>query len=273
MRACDRAIQSITTSQEYYKGRGLARTLRGDFGGAIEDLKIYLGWLGQIDDPAIHSGWSSWVEALEAGQNPFDEELLSQLQAPPSFALIPPGTDSSPANTQTSQTPSLLPAPVSAWNASPNFNNRRRPDDITMIVMHASANSSQQTAIDWYNNPASQTSMHYTIGKDGTIVQHVQDTDRAWHAGRSVWKDREGGNDFSIGIEFINLNDGQDPYPTAQHQAAVHLVAYLAQKYNIKVEDIVAHYDIALPAGRKTDPRGYNMDRLRRDVAALLEAK
>jgi Tol biopolymer transport system component len=70
---------------------------------------------------------------------------------------------------------------------------------------------------------------------------------------------------------LVNLNDGQDPYPEAQHEAAVQLAAYLVTKYNIEVEDIVAHADVALPAGRKTDPRGYDMDRLRQDVAALVE--
>jgi N-acetyl-anhydromuramyl-L-alanine amidase AmpD len=115
--------------------------------------------------------------------------------------------------------------------------------------------------------------VHYTIGKDGTIVQHVRDQDRAWHAGRSEWQGRSGVNDFSLGVQFINLNDGVDPYPEEQHQAAVQLVAYLAAKYDIKIEDIVAHADIALPAGSKSDPRGYDMDRLRREVAELLERK
>jgi LysM repeat protein len=156
------------------------------------------------------------------------------------------------------------------WAGSPNFNKRRSPDDITAIVIHSTANSSLQGVIDWFNNPNSQVSAHYTIGKDGRIAQHVKDSDRAWHAGQSVWKGRNSCNDYTIGIELVNLNNGQDPYPEAQHRANVALCAYLCYTYNIQVDDIMGHLDIALPPGRKSDPRGYDLNRLRREVAAIL---
>ncbi len=162
------------------------------------------------------------------------------------------------------------PQPLIEWAGSPNFNKRRSSDDITAIVIHSTANSSLPGVIDWFNNPNSQVSAHYTIGKDGKIVQHVKDSDRAWHAGQSVWKGRNSVNDFAIGIELVNLNNGQDPYPEAQHQANVVLCAYLCYTYNIQVDDIMGHLDIALPPGRKSDPRGYDLNRFRREVAAIL---
>lgn len=165
------------------------------------------------------------------------------------------------------------PMPAIRWVGSPNFNKRARPDDITAITIHSTANSTLQGVIDWFNNPNAQVSAHYTIGKDGAIVQHVQDSDRAWHAGHSVWRGRQSCNDFCIGIELVNLNDGQDPYPEAQHQALVALAAYLAHKYNISPDDIMGHVDIALPVGRKSDPKGYNLDRLRSEVRAVLEGQ
>lgn len=156
------------------------------------------------------------------------------------------------------------------WVGSPNFNRRRRPDDITAIVIHSTANSRLQGVVDWFNNPNAQVSAHYTIGKDGKIVQHVKDADRAWHAGQSVWKGRHSVNDYAIGIELVNLNDGQDPYPNEQHQANLALCAWLCRQYNVSVDDIMGHVDIALPPGRKSDPRGYDLDRLRHEVAAKL---
>ncbi len=45
------------------------------------------------------------------------------------------------------------------------------------------------------------------------------------------------------------------------------------QKRIAQPEEIVGHLDIALPPGRKSDPRGYDMDRLRREVAAALNLK
>jgi cell division septation protein DedD len=156
------------------------------------------------------------------------------------------------------------------WVGSPNFNNRRRPDDITAIVIHSTANSSLERVVEWFNNPSAQVSAHYTIGKDGQTVQHVQDMHRAWHAGRSTWKGRDGCNDYALGIELVNLNDGADPYPEAQHQANLALCVYLCKKYNIRPDDIMGHLDIAIPPGRKSDPRGYDLNRLRSEVKARL---
>jgi N-acetylmuramoyl-L-alanine amidase len=137
-------------------------------------------------------------------------------------------------------------------------------------VIHATANSTLEGVINWFNNPAVELSSHYTIGKDGRIVQHVRDEDRAWHAGKSEWKGVPSVNDYGLGIEMVNLNDGSDPYPEAQHQANVLLCTYLCRKYTIKPEDIVGHVDIAVPVGRKSDPRGYDMGRLRLEVTAAL---
>jgi N-acetylmuramoyl-L-alanine amidase len=189
---------------------------------------------------------------------------IAPAPAPPP-TLVPtvpsaPGLPSAPRGAP--QQPSIR------WVGSPNFNNRRRPDDITAIIIHSTANSSLERVVEWFNNPSAQVSAHYTIGKDGAIVQHVQDMHRAWHAGRSAYKGRQSCNDFAIGIELVNLNDGADPYPESQHQANVTLCVYLCRKYNISPDDIIGHLDIAIPPGRKSDPRGYDMHRLRRDVVA-----
>jgi N-acetylmuramoyl-L-alanine amidase len=169
--------------------------------------------------------------------------------------------------------PSIMPAPPKPaieWVGSPNYNRRANPNDITAITIHSTANSSLKGVIDWFNNPNAQVSAHYTIGKDGKIIQHVRDSNRAWHAGKSVWKGRESCNDYCIGIELVNLNDGVDPYPETQQQANAELCAYLCYQYNISPDDIMGHLDIALPVGRKSDPRNYDLDRLRREVAQKL---
>jgi len=195
---------------------------------------------------------------------------------PPPPRPVPVVPTTSPIGTPTASVPQPTrpgtppPQPPIQWVGSPNFNQRRSPDDIMAIVIHSTANSRLQGVIDWFNNPNAQVSAHYTIGKDGKIVQHVRDSDRAWHAGQSVWKGRNSVNDYSIGIELVNLNDGQDLYPEAQYQANVALCAHLCYIHNIKVDDITGHVNIALPPGRKSDPRGYDLNRLRREVAAAL---
>ncbi|MCB0192024.1 MAG: N-acetylmuramoyl-L-alanine amidase [Anaerolineae bacterium] len=421
MRAC--SLSTRNTSDGYRNGRGIARALRGDFEGAVEDLSAYIRALG-VDDPTYNQ-WFVWLDALEAGSNPFNRETLEQLQDQPRLpisylvtspititsvltttppapiqvtsvttltltrgylaeylshdvprqltagktvivkitlqnaglfqwvrdgdkpfrlgfqwydtnnqlvqlplafdfrtplprTIAPGGTIELQAKLRTPDQPGsyrlrwdmvhemvtwfslqgdpglVIPITINAasvvknsedseekiggqpairWVGSPNFNKRRRPDDITAIVIHATANSTLDGTISWFNNPSAQVSAHYTIGKDGQIVQHVHDIHRAWHVGRSKWQGRSGVDDFSIGIGFVNLDDGQDSYPEEQHQAAVELIAYLADKYDIEIENIVAHYDVAIPSGRKSDLRGYDMDRLRRDVTKLLESR
>lgn len=204
---------------------------------------------------------------------PLDSATTSSPSVPAPSPVVPT-TPSSPQPSPAPQ-PGPTPLPETGKNppppfrfvGSPNFNRRPR-GEISAMVIHATANSTLQGVISWFNNPNAQASAHYTIDKDGTIVQHVQDMNRAWHAGISSWQGRPNLNDWSIGVELVNLNNGLDPYPEAQHQANVTLVAYLCSRYNVKPELIVAHYDVS--PGRKTDPRGYDMDRLRREVAARL---
>lgn len=172
----------------------------------------------------------------------------------------PPDKDSPPKNPK--------PADIE-FVGSPNFN-RRPHNEISAIVMHATANGSLERVIAWFNRSDAQVSAHYTIGKDGTTVQHVRDEFRAWHAGKSEWKGRKDLNSWSIGVEQVNWNNGEDPFPEAQYEAGIDLVAYLCEKYDIDPDMIVAHYDVS--PHRKTDPKGYDMQRLR-DTVRLRLAK
>lgn len=205
-----------------------------------------------------------WVgQVLTIPPLPGQGEAVAPTPTPTPVVAPPPTT----APTPVTPTPD---APPITWVGSPNSNRRPNRDDIWAIVIHATANSTLEGVISWFNNPRAQVSAHYTVGKDGRIVQHVRDHDRAWHAGGSEWKGVPNVNNYGLGIELVNLNNGQDPYPEEQHQANVQLCTFLCRKYNIVPEDIMGHLDIAVPKGRKTDPRGYDLDRLRREVEAAL---
>ena len=67
---------------------------------------------------------------------------------------------------------------------------------------------------------------------------------------------RTGVNDFSIGIELVNLNDGLDPFPGEQLQAMRGLVKGITSRHPIRY--IVTHYEVADPPGRKSDPVGFH---------------
>jgi len=142
---------------------------------------------------------------------------------------------------------------------SGNFDERPEGTIIDTVVLHATVLDSLDEVIRHFGNPSSRVSAHYTIGRDGTIVSHVAESRRAWHAGQSSLKDgRTGVNDFSIGIELVNRNDGVDPYPDAQIRSLRRLLQMISSRHDIR--HIVAHYECAVPPGRKSDPAGFDFN-------------
>ncbi len=129
---------------------------------------------------------------------------------------------------------------------------------IDMIVMHATGGV--KTGDLWTLSGRDRrhlVSCHYYITKLGEIYQLVQDKDVAWHAGVSFWQGEHDCNRFSIGVELENLNNGKDPYPQPQLDAAIWLVRNKVQQYKVPRSRLVKHAQIAQPPGRKTDPRGF----------------
>lgn len=108
--------------------------------------------------------------------------------------------------------------------------------------------------LDWDAHPYYQeirgikVSAHFFIRRDGSLIQFVPCSQRAWHAGVSNWCERERCNDFSIGIEL----EGTDylPFTEVQYASLIPLLQSLKQAYPIRA--VVGHSDIA--PGRKTDP-------------------
>ena len=135
---------------------------------------------------------------------------------------------------------------------SPNFNDRQLP--ITMIVLHYTGMPTARQALGRLCDPAAEVSAHYLVDEDGTIHRLVPDDRRAWHAGKSHWREIEDVNSASLGIEIVNPGHehGYRRFPDQQVEAVIRLVAHLKDRYEITRGNIVGHSDIA-PA-RKRDP-------------------
>ena len=145
----------------------------------------------------------------------------------------------------------------SVSHPSPHFNARPEGTVVDTIVLHATVLNTLREVVEKFADPESEVSAHYTIDRDGTAVCHVDEDQRAWHAGQSKMKDgRVGVNDFSIGIELVNLNDGTDPFPKKQIRAMRSLVKGIIARHPIRY--IVTHYECADPPGRKSDPNGFH---------------
>jgi N-acetylmuramoyl-L-alanine amidase len=97
-------------------------------------------------------------------------------------------------------------------------------------------------------------SSHYVVAEDGQVLRLVPEALRAWHAGKSFWRGITDVNSASIGIEIVNPGHefGYRPFPRAQMDSVVPLVADIVRRYNIAPINVVGHSDIA--PQRKDDP-------------------
>ena len=151
---------------------------------------------------------------------------------------------------------------------SPNCDDRPDPDGISLIVLHGISLPpgefggglverlfTNRLQVDPAGPMADledvRLSSHLLIDRQGLCTQFVPFHRRAWHAGRSAWRERPGCNDYAIGIE-LEGTDGQ-PYAEAQYRRLIPVLNTLLAAYaGLSPEAIVGHLEVA--PGRKTDP-------------------
>ncbi|NWF37577.1 1,6-anhydro-N-acetylmuramyl-L-alanine amidase AmpD [Mariprofundus sp. NF] len=154
------------------------------------------------------------------------------------------------------------------WINSPHQNERPPGMAVDMIVLHAISLPAGQfemgyiedlfmDRLDCSVHPSFadlqelKVSAHFVVDRKGGITQFVPCQRRAWHAGVSSWHEREGCNDFAIGIEMIG--DETHPFTQPQYRETARLCRQLMQHFPaINRQRIVGHQDIA--PGRKWDP-------------------
>lgn len=118
-----------------------------------------------------------------------------------------------------------------------------------VIVVHISAGS-LTSMTDWFNTPNSQASAHYGIGKDGTILQYVEEDKKAWSCGRvnnpsfKLYKPGINPNLYTINIE----NEGMDldKAPLEQMRKLCELIKDIAKRWGIPCDrdHIIGHFQI-----------------------------
>ncbi|WP_421837010.1 N-acetylmuramoyl-L-alanine amidase [Novosphingobium sp.] len=135
---------------------------------------------------------------------------------------------------------------------SPNWNERK--SRVSMVVLHYTGMRTAAEALERLCDPAAEVSAHYMIDEDGTVIRLVDEAKRAWHAGRSYWRGETDVNSASIGIELVNPGHefGYRPFPEAQMEALIPLLADIVKRHDIPRANVVGHSDVA-PA-RKQDP-------------------
>ncbi|MEN3258969.1 N-acetylmuramoyl-L-alanine amidase [Sodalis endosymbiont of Spalangia cameroni] len=139
---------------------------------------------------------------------------------------------------------------------------RSQDDRITVLVLHYTADDFDRSLATLAQGPVSA---HYLVpvpqdGRAPTVLQLVDESRRAWHAGESSWRGRTHLNDTSIGIEMENdgYRRGADgalqwaPWPPQQVTVVVALCRDILRRHPITPLNVVGHSDIAWR--RKQDP-------------------
>jgi N-acetylmuramoyl-L-alanine amidase len=135
---------------------------------------------------------------------------------------------------------------------SPNCDERDQP--VSIIVLHYTGMESGEAAIERLCDPGARVSCHYLIEEDGRVFHLVSEEKRAWHAGKSYWREIHDVNGASIGIEMVNPGHalGYRPFTAAQMNSLVPLLSEIVDRRQVPIANVVGHSDVA-PA-RKQDP-------------------
>lgn len=228
----------------------------------VTDWRIYNEWLatqtGCLGACFFTLGQEGSFDSFNIENDP-----VAQMLANTHYPTMKPAT-TQPTPPPPVPVPPTPPLPVPPYvidtsRRSPNFDERPAGIAIDTIVLHHTGGSFQ-SSLNWLTNPTSGVSTHYLISKTGKIYRLVDEIKTAWHAGVSAFEGREDVNRFSVGIELENKGDGIDPYPAKLLDALVWLLGDLKTRRNIKRSKVTTHAEVAVPAGRKNDPKGLDVE-------------
>ena len=152
-----------------------------------------------------------------------------------------------------------------------------------LILHHTGGNLAGSYDVLQGRKSSHRVGIHYLVTdeKPPRVIAMVPESKVAYHAGKSGWRQFDGLNQPSIGIEIINLDGNIHPYPAAQQELVAKLCADILRRHpSILPTEVLAHSDIAI--GRKIDPgllfpwadfaaRGIGAWPLQADVEAFLK--
>ncbi|WP_224370495.1 peptidoglycan recognition protein family protein [Hyalangium versicolor] len=243
----------------------------GDKGPKVKQLQDALVKLKYLTAAQVASGPGIFGKQTEAAVKKFqtDQKLPTtgyygeQTQAALKKELAKTG-----GTTQTPSTPGVFKKPPVVSAPSPNFDDRKGMD-IDTIVIHHTASNNGAADLAHMKDPKAEVSAHYMVDRDGKIYQLVNDTKRAWHAGKGeLHGEPTDVNGRSIGIEIVNDGSGKTAFTEAQYKSLTQLVGFLKQEYKVPMDNIVGHKDVAVPKGRKSDPAAnFDWTRLRKGIS------
>jgi len=198
-------------------------------------------YIDKIDKPALSDGLSkisitdmkTWFNS----ENPPDEFILKPDGTEPSHFTGHPGTGAG----------GKYPKPIVQRIDSDHYYSRDAYS-IKMIILHNTEVSLDSTIRHFQDPTHPRTSAHYIVGRNGKIVQMVQDNVAAWHAG-DIKINKE-----SIGIEH-EATDEQRGFTPEQEKSSIALIKSLMETYQITIDNVKPHALVDTMAGGTDCPR------------------
>jgi N-acetyl-anhydromuramyl-L-alanine amidase AmpD len=166
------------------------------------------------------------------------------------------------------------------WKGSPNFWAGRNNLTPVAIVDHIMQGTLDATT-GWFNNPNSEASTHFGVGKDGRIFQFVRVENTSWGNGTINKPDlnipwladainrKINPNRLTVSIEHEGKTG--EPFSETMYQATLFLHTQLIKQLGIPVnrQHIVGHYQLDLVNRPFCPGTGFPWDRLMADLKAI----
>ena len=105
--------------------------------------------------------------------------------------------------------------------------------DVQFLILHYTGCSLEKT-FEIFKNPNQKVSSHFVIDSKGLIYEIVpclKKPVKAFHAGQSMWKTWTNLNNYSIGVELVNLNGNLFDYTEEQYSSLSQLILHLKKIY------------------------------------------
>lgn len=156
------------------------------------------------------------------------------------------------------------------WIPDNHYWTGRQGHRASWIIIHGTAGGGSAAEVaGWFVNNNPPTSVHYVVGRDGTVVQCVREQNSAWGNGvvstghDSWWSPNLNPNLETISIEHVKPDSNNASGLTeAQQAASFRLIGYLCKKWGIPARaadaagGITGHYSID-PVNRSFCPGTY----------------
>ncbi len=163
--------------------------------------------------------------------------------------------------------------PGALWLPSPNYFPGRAGHRVRWLIIHGTAGFYSAEEVGYYFQ-CTQTSTHYTIGRDGVIVQSVSEKNSAWANGGVTrghdpwWSHTLNPNYVTISIEHVKIQrDNTDELTEIQKAISFRLIRRICARHTIPPRKadaeggITGHFSMD-PINRSFCPGPYPWDEL-----------